>query len=263
MKIAITGKGGVGKTTLASTLACIYSQDHGVFAIDADPDMNLATSLGVEEKIEPISSMQYLIKDRTGADSGASFGEVFKINPKISDLPDKLSYDYKKDGSLKLMVMGTVEKGGDGCVCPAAVLLKALLRNIIVKKEEIVILDMEAGIEHLGRRTAESVDTMVIVVEPGLKSIETTERIKKLASDIGIKSILAVLNKCSSKEEQSFVEKKLNRIDIELIGSIPTDKNVVMSDMEGKSLMNYKDSKALQSIKTIAKSLEEKLKKEN
>lgn len=155
--------------------------------------------------------------------------------------------------------MGTVEKGGDGCVCPGAVLLKALLRNIIVKKEEIIILDMEAGIEHLGRRTAESVDAMVIVVEPGLKSLETAERIKKLANDIGIGKILAVLNKCSSSEEKSFVEKKLNEMNIELIGSIPTDKDVVMSDMEGKSLMNYKNSMALKSIKTISNVLEDKL----
>ncbi|MBZ9571223.1 AAA family ATPase [Methanobrevibacter sp. TMH8] len=256
MKIAISGKGGVGKTTLTSTLACIFSENHAVFAIDADPDMNLATSLGVKEKIVPISSMRELIKERTGADSGASFGEVFKMNPKISDLPEKLSYDYKKDGSLKLMTMGTVEKGGEGCVCPAAVLLKALLRNIVVKKEEMVLLDMEAGIEHLGRRTAESVDAMIIVVEPGLKSLETAERIKNLSTDIGIKKTLAVLNKCSSIEEKEFVEKNLNELDIELIGSIPTDKDVTMSDMEGKPLMNYKNSSALRSIKKIASNLE-------
>lgn len=258
MKIAITGKGGVGKTTLASTLACILSKDHDVFAIDADPDMNLATSLGIQENINPISSMRELIKERTGADSGASFGEVFKMNPKISDLPDKLSYDYKGDGSLKLMVMGTIEKGGEGCVCPAAVLLKALLRNIIVKKEEIVILDMEAGIEHLGRRTAESVDVMAIVVEPGLKSIETAERIKKLSEDIDVKRIVAILNKCSSNDEKEFVEKKLSELNITLIGTIPIDKTVVISDMEGNPLINYKKSIALNSIKEIAKNLIEK-----
>ncbi|MCL2687964.1 MAG: AAA family ATPase [Methanobrevibacter sp.] len=252
MKIAISGKGGVGKTTLASTLACIFSKKYSVFAIDADSDMNLAISLGVQEKILAISNMRDLIKERTGADSGTSFGEVFKMNPKISDLPEKLSYDYNRDGSLKLMVMGTVEKGGDGCVCPATVLLKALLRNIIVKKEEIVIVDMEAGIEHLGRRTADSVDAMIVVVEPGLKSIETAERIKNLGKDIGIKRILTVLNKCSSKEEKEFVEKKLNELDIELIGTIPMDKNVVNSDIKGRPLMEYKNSSALKSIKKIA-----------
>jgi len=255
MKIAISGKGGVGKTTLTSTLACIFSKHHDVFVIDADPDMNLGTSLGIEEEIVPISSMRKLIKQRTGADSGVSFGEVFKMNPKISDLPEKLSYDYKGDGSLKLMTMGTVEKGGEGCVCPSAVLLKALLRNIIVKKEEIVLIDMEAGIEHLGRRTAESVDAMIIVVEPGRKSLETAERIKNLSKDIGIKNILAVLNKCSSKEEKEFVEKKLDELAIELIGIIPMDKDVIISDMEGTPLMQYKNSLALKSIVKIANNL--------
>ena len=258
MKIAITGKGGVGKTTLASTLSCIFSKEHNVFAIDADPDMNLAISLGVKENITPISSMRELIKERTGAESGSSFGEIFKMNPKISDLPDKLSYDYNGDGTLKLMVMGTVEKGGEGCVCPATVLLKALLRNIIIKKEEIIILDMEAGIEHLGRRTAESVDVMIIVVEPSLKSIETAERIKKLSEDIGIKKIVAILNKYSSNEEKDFVETKLSKLNINLFGAIPIDKMVITSDMEGTPLINYKKSVALDSIKKIAKNLIEK-----
>jgi len=259
MKIAITGKGGVGKTTLASTLACIFSKDSDVFAIDADPDMNLATSLGVHDYISPISSMRKLIKERTGAESGTSFGEVFKMNPKISDLPDKLSYDYKGDGSLKLMVMGTVEKGGEGCVCPATVLLKALLRNIIVKKEEIVILDMEAGIEHLGRRTAESVDVMVIVVEPGLKSIETSARIKRLSEDIGIRKVVAVLNKYSTNDEKDFVEEKLFELNIPLIGSVPLDKSVVMSDIKGIPLIDYDNSLALSSIKEIAKNLKKNI----
>jgi CO dehydrogenase maturation factor len=252
MKIAITGKGGVGKTTLASTLSCIYSKYHDVFVIDADSDMNLATSLGIRTKITPISQMRELIKERTGAESGVSFGEIFKMNPKISDLPDKLSYDYKGDGSLKVMAMGTIEKGGEGCICPASVLLKALMRNLIVKKEEIVILDMEAGIEHLGRRTAESVDLMIIIVEPGLKSIETALRIKNLSNDIGIKKIVAILNKCSNKEEEKFVKNELSKIAISLIGAIPYDKYVISSDMEGKPLIKYKNSKALKIIEKIA-----------
>ncbi|MDI6644969.1 MAG: AAA family ATPase [Methanobacteriaceae archaeon] len=253
MKIAITGKGGVGKTTLSSTLSCIFSQTYKVFAIDADPDMNLASSLGIHEPITPISKMRNLIKDRTGAEPGSSFGEVFKMNPKINDLPDSLSIKY--NDNLKILVMGTVDKGGEGCVCPASVLLKALMRHMILKKDEIVVLDMEAGIEHLGRRTSESVDLMIVVVEPSLKSVETAKRIKTLATDIGVKNITAVINKASDRLEESFTQSKLNEEGINVIGCIPRDKTVIIADMEGKPLINYPESAALKSIENIAENI--------
>lgn len=255
MKIAITGKGGVGKTTLAGTLAVILSKKYKVYAIDADPDMNLAGSLGIHKPITPISKMKDLIKERTGAEPGSSFGEVFKMNPTISDLPESLSTNYDPDGRLKILVMGTVDKGGDGCVCPASVMLKAILRNLIIKKDEMVILDMEAGIEHLGRRTAEAVDVMVIVAEPGLKSLETASRIKKLATDIGIQNVVAVINKVASQMEEKFVEEKLKEMDVDVLGSIPRDDMVVRADMEGLPLPNYPDSAALQSITQIAENI--------
>lgn len=255
MKIAITGKGGVGKTTLSGTLAFIFSQRYKVFAIDADPDMNLSSSLGIKEPITPISKMKDLIKERTGAESGSSFGEVFKMNPKISDLPESLSTNYDNKGNLKLLVMGTVDKGGEGCVCPASVLLKALMRNLILKKDEIVILDMEAGIEHLGRKTAEAVDLMIIVVEPGLKSLETAERIKRLATDIGIPKIACVINKVSNETEENFVASKLKEMELKVIGSIPRDDDVIKADMEGKPLVDYPDSTAFKSMEKIAENI--------
>ena len=255
MKIEITGKGGVGKPTLSGTLAFILSRTYKVFAIDADPDMNLASSMGIHTKITPISKMRDLIKERTGAEPGSSFGEVFKINPNISDLPETMSVKVKDDDSLKLLVMGTVDKGGEGCICPASVLLKALMRNLILKKDEIVILDMEAGIEHLGRRTAEAVDVMVIVVEPGLKSLETAERIKRLAADIGVKNIVVVINKVFSESEEEFVTSKLKELSLEVLGSIPRDDKVVLADMEGKILLDYPESAALKSMQEIAENL--------
>lgn len=255
MKIAITGKGGVGKTTLSGTLAFILSRTYKVFAIDADPDMNLASSMGIHTKITPISKMKDLIRDRTGAEPGSSFGEVFKINPKISDLPGTMSVKVGDDDNLRLLVMGTVDKGGEGCICPASVLLKALIRNLILKKDEIVILDMEAGIEHLGRRTAEAVDVMIIVVEPGLKSLETAERIKRLAADIGINNIVVVVNKVSSETEEEFVSGKLKELHLEVLGSIPRDDKVVLADIEGKTLLDYPESAAYESIRGIAETL--------
>lgn len=255
MKIAVTGKGGVGKTTLAGTLAVILSEKYKVYAIDADPDMNLLGSLGIHQPVTPISKMKDLIKERTGAEPGSSFGEVFKINPTISDLPESLSTNYNGNGNLKILVMGTVDKGGDGCVCPASVMLKAILRNLIIKKDEIVILDMEAGIEHLGRRTAEAVDVMIIVAEPGLKSLETASRIKKLATDIGIQNIVAVINKVSSDLEEKFVEEKLQEMGVDVLGSIPRDDMVVQADMNGLPLVDYPDSAALQSVEKIAENL--------
>ena len=255
IKIAVTGKGGVGKTTLSGTLACLLSQTYKVFAIDADPDMNLASSLGIHSKITPISKMRDLIKERTGAEPGSSFGEVFKMNPNISDLPESLSINYDEDGRLKILVMGTVDKGGDGCICPASVLLKALMRNMILKKDEMVILDMEAGVEHLGRKTAEAVDIMIILVEPGLKSLETAERIKRLANDIGIKKLSAVVNKISGPEEETFVKEKLQDLGIEVLGTIPRDPAVVVADMEGKALVDYPESEALKSIEKIAEKI--------
>ena len=181
MKIAVTGKGGVGKTLLSAVLAKLFvARNLKVFAIDADPDANLAHTLRFPEpsKIIPLIEMKELIEERTGAKAGSS-SPYFKLNPKVDDIPDR--YFVKHDG-ISLAVMGTVRGGGLGCTCPENVFLKALLRDLIVEREEVVILDMEAGIEHLGRGTVESVDRLIIVVEPGIHSIETAKRIRSFGS---------------------------------------------------------------------------------
>ena len=248
MKIAITGKGGVGKTTLSGTLAFILSQAYKVFAIDADPDMNLASSMGIHYKITPISKMRDLIKEEL-VQSQDQHLEKFSINP-VSDL-----------GCMSVKVrMMTPKTPGHGnyrqregtdhmsCICSSGT-----MRNLILKKTS-VILDMEAE-EHLGRRTAEAVDVMIIVVEPGLKSLETAERIKRLAADIGIRNIAVVINKVSNKAEEEFVTDKLNELGLEVLGSIPRDDNVILADMEGKILLDYPESVALKSIKEIGENL--------
>jgi len=235
MKIAISGKGGVGKTLLVSLLARAFSHSgYSVIAIDADPDTNLAATLGFEnpEKIPPISEMKELIGERT--DTGKnSKGSYFKINPMVDDIPEK--YSVEKNG-IKLLVMGQVKRGGSGCYCPENALLGALMAHLLIARNEVLILDMAAGIEHLGRGTARAVDRLIIVVEPGRASMETAERIINLAADIGLKNISLVGNKIHSSEEKDFIRGKLAGYDV--LGFIPYDQALVNAEMENTSVLD-------------------------
>jgi CO dehydrogenase maturation factor len=155
MKIAITGKGGVGKTTTSSLLAWTFAAEgKKVIAIDANPDANLATALGFSTEevhhITPIAELKELIEERTGAKSG-SYGTFFKANPKVDDIPERFS--LQKNG-IKLLVMGTVKRGGSGCLCPEATLIKSLLSHLVLSRSEVVIMDMDAGVENLGRKSS-------------------------------------------------------------------------------------------------------------
>ncbi|MBI2252931.1 MAG: AAA family ATPase [Armatimonadetes bacterium] len=227
MKIAVSGKGGVGKTTISAVFAKILAEDgYKVIAIDADPDANLALTLGFPRdlKITPLVEMKELIEERTGAKPG-SLGAYFKLNPKVDDIPEKY---FLENQSIKLMLMGGVNKGGGGCACPENVFLKTLLEYLFLERDEVVIIDLEAGIEHLGRGVAHGVDALIIIVEPGLKSIETAGRIKKLAEDIGIKNILVIGNKIRNKEDQEFIQKHLDSFKI--LGYISFEESFLKLD---------------------------------
>jgi CO dehydrogenase maturation factor len=231
MKIAISGKGGVGKTTFASFLIrSLADQGKKVLAIDADPDANLAQALGVKnsEEIVPISNMKDLIEERTEAKVG-SMGSFFKLNPKVDDLPEKLSTQV--DG-IKVMVLGGVKKGGAGCICPESTLLKSLVRHIVLARDEVIVLDMEAGLEHLGRGTAMAVDRLIVVVEPGRRSIETAHQIQKLSQDIGVKKLSLIGNKIRSEKDKSFLLAQLP--DFHFLGFIPFGNEIIEADLEGR-----------------------------
>lgn len=210
MKIALAGKGGVGKTTLSASLARFIAE-HGerVFAIDADPNANLALSLGLSreeaERIVPISEMRELIAERTGVEPGA-VGAYFKVNPEVDDLPDRFKLEH--EGVMFLQV-GAIKEPSAGCYCPENALLKSLLMNLVLKRDETVILDMEAGFEHLTRGTAQAFDAMIIVVEPSLQSVLTASRIDALAEKIGIRNVFYVGNMVRNAEDRAFIEEEL------------------------------------------------------
>jgi CO dehydrogenase maturation factor len=251
MKIAISGKGGVGKTLLAALLSKIFAESgYSVIAIDADPDANLAATLGFPhpEKITPISEMSDLIEERTGARPGKS-APYFKLNPKVDDIPEK--YAHRLDG-IRLMRMGNVKPGGSGCYCPENALLKTLLAHLLVARKEVVILDMEAGIEHLGRGTAGAVDALIVVVEPGRRSIETAFSIKQLASELGLKKLAVVGNKIRSQSDKDFLVSSLPGF--KFLGFIPYDQAIVDADLANRPVLEA-SSLVFSTVKDIYQAL--------
>lgn len=235
VKIAVSGKGGVGKTTLASLLCHLYAQDgQHVLAVDADPDANLGTALGFPPELlaelTPISKEAKLIRERTGAEPG-SIG-MFSINPHVADIPD--TYVAKHNG-IKLLRMGSVTLGGSGCACPESTLLRSLLEHMVLERDETVIVDMEAGLEHFGRGTAGGVDAFIVVVEPGKRSFETAHAVVKLAKDIGVNQVYAVINKVHPGQIEA-IKREMNFIPI--LGYLPYDPMAVQADLSGQSLFD-------------------------
>lgn len=260
LKLAITGKGGVGKTTLAALLARLYAAEgRPVLAIDADPDANLASALGFGpgevDKIEPIANMTDLIEERTGAKPGTQ-APMFRLNPRVDDIPERFSAIH---AGVRLLLMGTVKTGGSGCVCPENVLLKSLLRHVLLRRNEVVIVDMEAGIEHLGRGTAESVDALVTVVEPGRRSLQTAETIKKLAADIHLQRCFVVGSKVKGDEDRRFIE--TNLVGLEVIGFLSYNEKIIEADLKGLSPFDM-DSVAVEESRRIRDNLRRALGKD-
>jgi CO dehydrogenase maturation factor len=236
-KIAVTGKGGVGKTTLAALLAYIYANvGNPVIAIDADPAASLAYALGMPNElaaqVTPVAEMEDLIYERTGAKPGTT-GGIFKLNPRVDDIPDRFSVTHR---GIKLLQLGTISTGGSGCICPESAMLKTLVTHTVLYRNEVMILDMEAGVEHLGRATAGAVDAFLIVVEPGRRSLGTAQTIQSLAADIGITRCYVVGNKVRDQADRDYIKEGLP--ELEVIGFLSANPRAVEADMRGEAIFD-------------------------
>jgi CO dehydrogenase maturation factor len=258
MKIAISGKGGVGKTTLAGVMArCLADAGHKVLAIDADPDSNLASAIGIDDSlldsIKPLAQMTEFIEERTASKRG-ELGSFFRLNPKVDDIPEKFAVE--KDG-IKLVVLGNIPQGGGGCFCAENVMLKSLLTHVLIERDEYVIVDMEAGLEHLGRGSTAYIDALIVVVEPGQRSFRTADQVKKLASDLGIPRVYIAGNKVADQRDDDLIKAHLS--DLPYLGFMSYNTKIMEADRRNVSPYDI-DAKIKAEVEQIIDTLRKNVK---
>jgi CO dehydrogenase maturation factor len=235
VKIALSGKGGVGKTTICGLLCrALESGGKEVLAIDADSNPNLAYALRVAEpeRITPLAEMEDLVLEKTGARKG-SYGAYFRMNPEVSDIPDRFQH---RSGNIRLLVMGSTKQGGGGCACPEFVLVKNLISYLLLNRDQDMVIDMEAGLEHLGRGVTEKVDLLLVVVQPNRVGCLTASRIYKLAKDIQIQNIAGLGNMIASPQDEKYLRNQVP--ELEFWGHFPVCAEIKDYDREGRDLFS-------------------------
>jgi CO dehydrogenase maturation factor len=256
LKIAIAGKGGVGKTMVSAVLARILARrGYRVLAVDVDPSLNLATSLGVPQElasgIRPISEEGELIDSRVKT----SFGPVMNLAPQVDDIIDR--YSVPAPDGVRLIAVGTVRAGGEGCQCPENAFLRAILAQLILARKEVAILDMAAGLEHLGRGTARGVELMLCVVEPTMKSFDAASRMVELSRDLQIGRVWGVANKLTGEGDEDFVKREAARFGLEVMALIPFDGSIVEAERRGVSPLDIDpEGKAVGAIRALSERLD-------
>lgn len=239
MKIAISGKGGVGKTTLTALLAReAAARGNPVLVIDADPNPNLHLALGFPLVPPALVGMKALMEERLGSLEG-----FFRLNPRVEDIPERFSLE---DKGVRLLVMGGIGQGGGGCACPQSAFLRSLLQHIMLERSDWVFIDCEAGLEHLGRATATGADALLIVVEPSRSSLGTAQRIRELAADIGLSRLYAVGNKVRDPEERALIEQEL--AGLEMLACLPESSALRRASSRGLALGDSEIAAAVSGI---------------
>ena len=258
-KIAVGGKGGVGKTTVCAILSQLFAEGgYDVLAIDADPDVNLASAFGVpqEQSPEPLIRMKELIAERTGTGKD-TLGAYFKLNPKVSDVPEE--YWHETNG-LKLLVLGAITQAGAGCACPEGTFLKALLTHTMLQRKEVVMVDLAAGVEFMGRASVQGIDALVLVVEPGSRSIETANKMAQMARKLGIGLVGAIVNKVVEPSQADFIESQL--ADAVLLGTLKYSRALQEADLK-RTPVFAADAEVTQELKRAESRLAELIAKSN
>src|SRR4030066_2510746 len=250
MKIAVSGKGGVGKTLIAGGLAHGFSErGMKVIAIDADSSPNLGLTLGLSaeetRKIMPISDNKPLVDSKTST----GYSGVYNLNFTVDDIVKQ--YSVPTPLGANLIVMGTVHSMGAGCMCAPTAVIRALLRHLVVERGEAVVLDLEAGVEHIGRGTAKEGDALLIVADSNLKSLEIAKHIHDLASAAGMKQLFLVGNRVMNDTQREAIQTFADQNGIVVLAFVPWDQKIIEADMLGETPLKNKEIAAVKSIDNI------------